>query len=90
MQFENDLKLLELILARLERIPVDSRLAHRASGLRGSILTAIDKVNDREIEPVLEMNRLLDYGFYILERAAHERVQGSAATKNRSTIPMIK
>jgi hypothetical protein len=77
MDFENELKLLQLMLSRLERISVDSRLAHRASGLRGSLLTIMDNMDKRQIESLSETEqRLIDQGFYILERAASERVQG--------------
>jgi hypothetical protein len=82
MDFENELKLLQLMLSRLERISVDSRLAHQASGLRGSLLTIMDNIDKRQIANISESEqRLIDRGFYILERAASERVQGRRASR---------
>jgi hypothetical protein len=82
MEFTNELKLLQLMLSRLERISVDSRLAHRASGLRGSLLTLIDNIDKRRIVSLTEKEqRLIDQGFYILERAASERVQGGRISR---------
>ena len=82
MDFENELKLLHLMLSRLERISVDSRLAHRASGLRGSLLTLMDNIDKRLIVSISETDqRLIDQGFYILERAASERVQGGRISR---------
>ena len=82
MEIANELKLLQLMLSRLERISVDSRLAHRASGLRGSLLTIIDNIDQRQIVSISETDqRLIDQGFSILERAASERVQGSRISR---------
>jgi hypothetical protein len=67
-----------LLAARLERLSADSSWAHRASGLRGSLLRAIqDRKEDpenRRISPetVHQIEKLLDRGFYILECAARE------------------
>jgi hypothetical protein len=81
MEFADELKLLQLILYRLERIPVDSRLAHRASGLRGSLLAIIDNIDKRQTVSVPDAERLINQGFYLLERAAAERVQRGSSSK---------
>jgi hypothetical protein len=62
-----------LLLQRLERISVDSIWAHRASGVRGSLLKMIEQLEEgREIEEQ-NMKRLISYGFQILERVAREK-----------------
>ena len=76
MDYLNDLELLRLISTRLERIPIDSRLAHRASGIRGSLLSIIEKMDKSQIVPQAETEYLIKLGFDILERAASERVRG--------------
>jgi hypothetical protein len=81
MEFANELKLLQLILNRLERIPVDSRLAHRASGLRGSLLAIIETIDERQPVSVSDMEGLIDQGCHLLEQAASERVQRASTSR---------
>ena len=59
-----------LLTARLERLSADSRWAHRASGLRGSLLRALQALEHGQSPIGLE--RLIDDGFMILARAAAE------------------
>ena len=64
--------LARLLVARLERLSVDSYWAHRASGLRGTLLRDIEA-----IENGLEMDNgvlagHIKRGFEILETAAKE------------------
>jgi len=55
---------------RLERLSVDSIWAHRASGLRGSILRFIEKYeNNTPLDDPEKLNELLNMGFYILEKS---------------------
>lgn len=62
-----------LLLERLERIPSDSIWAHRASGLRGSLLAIVEQLeNGQQIENP-EIQRLIAYAFQILENAAREK-----------------
>lgn len=61
-----------LLLERLERIPADSIWAHRASGLRGSLLAIVEQLEEQSLEDP-EVKRLIAYGFQILENAARER-----------------
>jgi hypothetical protein len=59
----------KLLLARLERISADSPHAHKASGIRGSLLRLLDP--DREPrEPDAQV--ILGSAFEILEAAAAE------------------
>lgn len=67
--------LARLLLARLERISADSRWAHRASGVRGAPLSALEDPA-REIQSEgAELNSLLEAGFAILRRAARDRIR---------------
>ena len=73
MEFpEPDDKLIRLLLARLERISVDSYWAHRASGVRGALTKLLTHIEEGEIvDPNLLQTNLL-IGFEILKRAAEE------------------
>lgn len=62
-----------LLLERLERIPADSVWAHRASGLRGSLLAIEEQLEDGQQVDDPAMKRLIAYGFQILENAAREK-----------------
>ena len=64
--------LIPLLLARLERISVDSYWAHRASGVRGALTKILEKLEAGEsIDPVsLQVNIVA--GFEILQKAAEE------------------
>ena len=89
MEITNELNILQLMLSRLERIPVDSRLAHRASGLRGSLLTLVENIDKRQMVSLSETEeRLINQGYYLLERAAAERVQGKKIFKEKPPIPI--
>ncbi len=65
--------LLRLLLSRLERIPTDSRWAHRASGIRGSLLEALGQFDAGRRVSWQRVKRLMDRGFWILEKAAQEK-----------------
>ena len=68
------LGLLRLLLARLERISSDSIWAHRASGVRGSLLRMLEQLeNDQQVEGP-KLKRLISYGFQVLEGAAKEKL----------------
>ena len=62
-----------LLLERLERIPADSIWAHRASGVRGSLLTIVEQLEDGQQIEDPAINGLIAYGFQILENAAREK-----------------
>ncbi|MFO7625528.1 MAG: hypothetical protein R6V73_14375 [Anaerolineales bacterium] len=67
-----------LLISRLERLSADSLYAHRASGLRGSLLRYVDQTESGQqivatgdfSQP--HIDRMLTLGFQILEKAAKE------------------
>lgn len=63
------LSLAQLLVSRLERLSADSFWAHRASGLRGSLLRYLE---DSAEEPSGGLDPLIRRGFEILEEAAKE------------------
>ncbi|MFZ1042442.1 MAG: hypothetical protein WCA79_00550 [Anaerolineales bacterium] len=75
MQSPRQTQLVSLLLMRLERVSVDSYWAHRASGVRGGLLRALEKVEVGQSVDESELKRLIDQGFRILERAAQERTK---------------
>jgi hypothetical protein len=68
--FETDHKLIRMLLARLERISVDSYWAHRASGVRGSLIKLVEQPDADTFIPSKEASKLMEMGFIILEQAA--------------------
>ncbi len=76
-------ELIQMLLARLERVPADSVWAHRASGLRGAMLEALDEAGFRDSA---QLNRLTRQAFQILKGAATE--SGRAARSSwRYALP---
>ena len=71
----HEIELVKRLVDRLERLSADSTYAHRASGLRGSLLHYLgrletgQRIADGE---QVEMDNLMEYGFEILELAAKE------------------
>jgi len=65
------------LVARLERLSADSYWAHQASGVRGSLLKYLEKLESNgnlkfsETES-LEFELLLMHGYRLLERAARQ------------------
>jgi len=72
---EEPLRTLRFLLARLERISADSVTAHRASGVRGAMLRALDQLEKQEQVSDYEVKRLVESGYLLLERAAEEKVR---------------
>jgi hypothetical protein len=72
MEEKTSLGLIHILLARLERISADSYWAHRASGVRGSLLRVAEKLEDHRPVSASELKRIVDLGFFILEKAAEE------------------
>ncbi len=75
MQSREHIQMLQLLLTRLERVSVDSYWAHRASGVRGSLLRALERLEAGESVSTAGLESVLDQGFRILERAARERAR---------------
>ena len=68
----NDIELLRLLAARLERLSADSLWARRASGLRGNIIKVLEEFDaGRKVEPT-RLSTLIQRAFEILQRAAQE------------------
>ena len=72
---EESLRTLRMLLARLERVSADSVTAHRASGVRGAMLRAIDQLEKQEQVSDYEVKRLVESGYLLLQRAAEERIR---------------
>jgi hypothetical protein len=67
-----------LLISRLERLSADSLYAHRASGLRGSLLRYLEQAESGDqyglkgsFSPS-QIDNILSLGFQILEKAAKE------------------
>ncbi len=65
------------VLSMLERLSADSSWAHQASGLRGSILHAIERLEsdpdpEKHFAELERLERLVDEGYEILKLAARE------------------
>lgn len=61
----------EILLKRLERLSADSTWAHRASGLRGSLIRCLNQYDENGCDPEY-LEKLLAKGFEILILAAQE------------------
>jgi hypothetical protein len=67
-----------LLVFRLERLSADSLYAHRASGLRGSLLRFLEQAESGHPGPIhasfsqSQVDDMLALGFQILEKAARE------------------
>jgi hypothetical protein len=66
-------KLILLLLTRLERISVDSYWAHRASGVRGALLRALEMMENGSQDSKPDI--LIAKGFEILNEAAKEKAR---------------
>jgi len=74
---DNLLDLAQRLVFILERLSADSTWAHQASGLRGSMLRAIEQVEAASPpgpspESLDRLNDLIKRGFQIIEAAASE------------------
>lgn len=69
---EELIRSLKFLLARLERISADSVVAHRASGVRGAMLRALDRYERGQSPSDPELKRLIDVGYLLLQKAAKE------------------
>ncbi len=70
-----EIELVKRLVDRLEHLSADSIYAHRASGLRGSLLHWIERLEDGELMDQgrrNQLDQLVEYGFEILALAAKE------------------
>ena len=62
-----------MLVERLEHIPADSIWAHRASGVRGSLLRTLESLETGTAIDLHEYKEIYNLGFQILEAAAKEK-----------------
>ena len=70
-----NLNLIKRLTDRMEHLSADSTYAHRASGLRGSLLRYMERIEAGEWlndDDQAQLDQLVEYGFQILELAARE------------------
>lgn len=72
---EKPLQTLRFLLARLERISADSSVAYRASGVRGSMLRMVEKLEAGRPVSSADVRRLIESGYILLEKAAQEKIR---------------
>ena len=75
MQRRENVEMLQMLLRRLERVSVDSYWAHRASGVRGSLLRTLEAIEAGQAVNKAQLEASLNQAFRILERAARERTR---------------
>ena len=73
MQSNEEINLIRLLLARLERVSVDSYWAHRASGIRGGLLRILEDLEKGTPTGQIKKNELISSSFKILTRGAREK-----------------
>jgi len=73
--------LVRLLAARLERLSVDSLWARRASGLRRSLIKAVEAADANNEYPPEQLELLIEHSFEILRKAALEIPDAEAAWK---------
>jgi hypothetical protein len=66
-------KLLQMLIKRLERISVDSYWAHRASGIRGTLIRLAEQIEAHQTVEQEELEKIVQLGFFILEISAREK-----------------
>ncbi len=70
-----EIELVKRLVDRLEHLSADSTYAHRASGLRGSLLHWVERLEIGESidqDQLHQLDQLVEYGFEILVLAAKE------------------
>jgi hypothetical protein len=71
----SEIRTLQFLLSRLERISADSAVAYRASGVRGAMLRVVEKLEKGRPVPSQVMRRLIESGYALLQKAAEEKVR---------------
>jgi hypothetical protein len=76
--------LIEMLLSRLERVPADSLWAHRASGVRGSLLNLLESMEAGQSLDLQVTKHTARVAMQILHSAAQElRRTPLASTQKR-------
>ena len=65
-------ELLRLLIARLERLSVDSHWARRANGLRGNIVKVLEEADAGQEVAAERLELLINAAFEILRKAAQD------------------
>jgi hypothetical protein len=73
MQPTEETKIIQFLLARLERVSVDSYWAHRASGIRGALLRTLEEIEKGTSTGRSYTNEIISSAYTILTRAAREK-----------------
>jgi hypothetical protein len=73
MDSTEEIKLIRLLLDRLERVSVDSYWAHRASGIRGGLIRTLEELEKGTPAGRANTSELISSAFEILTRAAREK-----------------
>ncbi len=75
-QMQDQIYLAKVLVSRRERLSADSVWAHRASGLRGALLRALEQAGAEptggQPEAEKHLQDLVRLGFWMLENAARE------------------
>ena len=66
------MELIDRLVERLERLSADSTYAHQASGLRGTLLRQLERLEAGTEVNVDELDQLVERGYEILRDAARE------------------
>lgn len=75
LMLDNSLSTLHFLLSRLERISADSSVAYRASGVRGSMLRMVEKLEAGRPVSSQEVRRLVESAYLLLQKAAKEKIR---------------
>jgi len=81
------IELLRMLTARLERLSVDSIWARRASGLRGSLVKALESMDTTEPASAENLDMLIERSFEILRNAAREIPDAEAQWRKLKARP---
>jgi hypothetical protein len=78
-----EIEILRTLLARLERISVDSHWSHQANGIRRLLLFILEQ-NEKSIEvDEADLSRAIYIGHEILVRAAKEMGKGNTSLQKK-------
>lgn len=72
---DEPLHTLLFLLSRLERISADSAVAYRASGVRGSMLRMVEKIEEGRPVSGVDVKRLIESAYLLLQKAAREKIR---------------
>lgn len=71
----SEIRTLHFLLSRLERISADSSVAYRASGVRGSMLRMVEKLEAGRPVSGQDVKRMVEKAYHLLEKAAREKIK---------------